>query len=186
LGLNIDFALLWNRYGWGGIDNAYLQPNIHYRLLTSVNEKIQLGGVLNYSPMLYRNEYWDSHHNYWRTKINLGLSSCFQMPINSDWNIFVPVNLPLFGFISRPESERYLVLNESDLEFWDVIKRMHSDFQFVAIGYKFFEIEPGIFFEYMLPSGRTTTYGYKLFFEQTTVSLQSQLLTHQITAQYSF
>ena len=46
VGLNIDFAPLWNRY-WGGIDNHILQTNIHYRLLANVNDKIQMGGIVN-------------------------------------------------------------------------------------------------------------------------------------------
>ena len=184
-GLNIDFAVLWTRY-WGGLYNAYLQPNIYYRLLTTVNEKIQLGGIVNYSPLFYRNEYWDSHHQYWRTNMNLGFSACFQTPINPKWKIFIPINLPLVGFLSRPPSDRHLILNEPDIKFSDVFKQIHSDFQFVAIGYKYFEIETGILFGVKLPSNRNITFGYKILYEQTTLSLKSQLLTNQISVQYSF
>ena len=184
-GLNIDFAVLWSRY-WGGLDNTYLQPNIYYRLLTTVNEKIQLGGTVNYSPLFYRNEYWDSHHQYWRTNINAGFSACFQMPVNPKWKMFVPINLPLVGFVSRPPADRSLILNEPDLTLGDILKPMHSDFQFVAIGYKYFEIETGIFFGIKLPSNRNITCGYKILYEQTALSLKSQLFTNQISVQYYF
>jgi hypothetical protein len=63
---------------------------------------------------------------------------------------------------------------------------MHSDFQFVASGYKYFEIETGLFFGVKLPSSRNITFGYKILYEQTTLSLKSQLLTNQISVQYSF
>ena len=185
-GLNIDFASLWNRYGWGGFDNHYLQPTIYYRLLVNVNEKIQLGGNFNYSTMFYKNEFWDSHHNYWRTNFDLGFSACFNLPINEKWKMFIPINLPLVGVVSRPSADRHLILNEPDLKVSDIIKRMHSNFQFVAIGYKYFEIETGIFFGVKLPSNRQLTFGYKLLYEQTSLSLKSQLLTNQISVQYSF
>jgi hypothetical protein len=184
-GLNIDFAMLWTRY-WGGLDNAYLQPNIYYRLLTTVNEKIQLGGIINYSPLFYRNEFWDSHHQYWRTNINLGFSGCYQISISEKWKMFIPINLPLVGFVSRPPADRHLILNEPDIKIGDVLKQMHNDFQIVAIGYKYFQIETGVFFGVMLPSNRNITFGYKLLYEQTTVSSKSQLLANQISVQYSF
>jgi len=185
IGLNIDFAPLWNRY-WGGMDNHLLQTNIHYRLLANLNDKIQLGGMVNYSTLFHRNEYWDSHHQYWRTKFNLGFSACYQMPINQKWKMFIPIHLPLIGVMSRPPADRHLVLNEPDIKFSDILKQIHSDFQFVAIGYKYFEIETGIFFGVKLPSNRQITFGYKILYEQTTLSLKSQLLTNQISVQYSF
>ena len=184
-GLVIDFAPLWNRYGWGGIDNHCLQPTIYYRLLTKVNGKFQLGGIVNYSTLFYKNEYFDSHHNYWRTNMNLGFSACFTMPINEKWTLFIPVNLPLVGFLSRPAADRSLILNEPDLKLYDILKRMHSHFQFVAIGYHYFEIETGIFFGVRLPSNRRIHFGYKILYEQTTLSLKSQRLTNQISLQYS-
>ncbi|MCL2435365.1 MAG: hypothetical protein FWD09_04405 [Lentimicrobiaceae bacterium] len=186
VGLTIDLAPLWNRYGWGGVDNHYLQPNIYYRLLTNVKEKIQLGGIVNYATMFYRNEFLDSHHNYWRTKINLGFSVCYPIPIHEKWTLFIPLNLPVIGVISRPAEDRSLVLNEPDLKLYDILKRMHSNFQFVAIGYKYFEIETGIFFGVKLTSNRQLTFGYKILYEQTTTSLKSQLLTNQISVKYSF
>jgi hypothetical protein len=100
--------------------------------------------------------------------------------------MFIPINLPLAGFLSRPPAVRYLILNEPDIKVSDVLKQIHSDFQFVAIGYKYFEIETGVFFGVTLPSNRSITFGYKILYEQTTLSLKSQLLTNQISVQYSF
>jgi hypothetical protein len=172
------------------MDNHILQTNINYRLLANVKDKIQLGGIVNYSTLYYRNEYWDSHHNYWRTKINLGLSICYPLKINEKWLLFIPVNLPILGCISRPATERNLVLNEpnADINYGDMLKQMHSNFKFVAIGYKYFEIETGIFFRVKLKSSslHRLTFGYGLFYEQTTVSLKSQLLVNQMKCSLHF
>ena len=100
--------------------------------------------------------------------------------------MFIPINLPLVGFLSRPPADRHLILNEPDIKFSDVLKQIHSDFQLVTIGYKYVEIETGIFFGVKLPSSRQLTFGYKILYEQTTLSLKSQLLTNQISVQYSF
>jgi hypothetical protein len=189
VGLNIDFAPLWTRY-WGGVDNHLLQTNIYYRLLANVKDKIQLGGIINYSTLFYKNEYWNSHHNYWRTKINMGFSACYPLKINDKWMLFIPVNLPLVGFVSRPTAERTYVLNDPDarIDYAGLLKQMHSHFTFVAIGYKYFEIETGVFFGVKLPSTRQLKFGYKMLYEQTTIpdSRKSQLLTHQLSVQYSF
>lgn len=183
IGLNVDFATLWNRYGW---NSWCLQPDIHYRLLTTVNKHLQLGGNVSYSSLYYQNDYFDSHHNYWCTNFNLGFSVCYQTPVNSKWTLYIPINLPLIGFLSRPAANRNLILYEPDLKFYDVLKRMNSNFQFVAIGYKYFEIETGLFFGIRLHSNRQINIGYKVHYEQTDVSLKSQMLTNQICVQYSF
>jgi hypothetical protein len=180
-GLNVDAAVLWNRYGW---DNYCFKPSLHYRILKSVGDRIQIGGNLGYSSLYYLNEYFDSHHTYWFTTLNCGISGCYTMPLNSKWSIVLPINLPLIGFVSRPNANRNLILNEPDLLFSDILKRINSNYQFVIMGRKYFEIETGVFLRTRLLSKRLLSVGYKLEYEQTATSLRSQLLTHQFTICY--
>jgi hypothetical protein len=186
VGLSADLAALWNRYGWDSYCIQPIIPNFHYRLLADVKDIVQIGGNFNYSSMFYMNENWDSHHNYWRTCFSVEFSACYHYNINQKWTLFVPLNLPVVGFLSRPAEDRNLILNEPDIKYSDIIKRIHSHFQFVAIGYKYFEIETGIFFGVQLKSTTKLTFGYKLLYEQTTLSLKSQLFTNQLSIQYSF
>ena len=186
VGISVELAPLWNRYGWDSYCIQPIIPNVHYRLLADVKGIIQLGGNFNYFSMFYMNENWDSMHNYWRTYFNVGFSACYHYNINSKWTLLVPLNLPVMGFLSRPDADRNLIINEPDIKMSDIIKRIHTHFQFIAIGYKYFEIETGVFFRVKLKSNRQLTFGYKLLYEQTTLSLKSQLLTNQLSIQYSF
>ena len=180
-GFNFDAAILWNRYGW---ENSCHQSNVHYRLLANVKERIQLGGNIGYSNFYYENEYFDSHHTYWLTTINLGLSACYWLPVNSKWTIVLPMNIALMGFLSRPDADHYLILNEPDLKFSDNLKRTNSNFQFTTLGKNYLDIETGIFLHTRLASNRQISIGYKVHYEQTATSLKSQLLTHQLIVQY--
>jgi hypothetical protein len=180
-GLNIDAAYLWNRYGWS---NWYSQPNLHYRLLANTGKRLQLGSSIGYSSLFYYNENFDSHHDYWITTVNLGFSASYNQPINSKWTLIIPFNLPLVGFLSRPEADRRLILNEPDLKLTDILKRINSDFQFVTLGKKYFDIETGIFLRTRMISDRLVTIGYRARYTQTFTSLKTQLLTNQICIQY--
>jgi hypothetical protein len=183
IGFHFDAAALWNRYKW---DTYCFQPAFHYRLLANVKDVIQLGGNVNYACLNYRDENLDSHHNYWRTCISLGFSACYHYNINEKWTLFVPLNLPLVGLLSRPPADRHLILNEPDIKLSDVLKRMHSDFQYVIIGDRYFEIETGISFGVTFQQGNKLIFGYKLLYEQTSISLKSQLFTNEISLQYAF
>ncbi|HNZ71805.1 MAG TPA: hypothetical protein PKJ43_04240 [Prolixibacteraceae bacterium] len=181
-GWNIDAAGLWNRYGWSSM---YLQiSNLHYRLLADVGKGLQLGGNVGYSSSFYRNENFDSQHNYWITTLNLGLSTCYSLPINSKWTMMIPVNIPLVGFLSRPAENRNLILNEPDLKIGDILKRINSNFKFVTIGSNYFDIETGLFFRTQLRNEKQVTFGYRVRYEQTATSLKTQLFTNQLCIQY--
>jgi hypothetical protein len=180
-GLNINAAYLWNRYGW---PNWYSQPNLHYRLLANTGKRFQLGGCIGYSSLFYYNENFDSHHNYWITNLNLGFSACYNLPLNSKWTIIIPFNLPFVGFLSRPNADRKLILNEPDLKLSDILNRINSNFQFVTIGRKYFEIETGLFFRTHLKNNKPVTVGYRVRYEQSSTSLKTQLFTNQICIQY--
>jgi hypothetical protein len=180
-GFNLDAAILWNRYGW---DNYCFQPNMHYRLLVKVGDRLQLGGNFGYSSYYLLNEYFDSHHTYWLTTFALGLSACYTIPLNSRWNLIIPINVPLVGFLSRPDADRNLILNEPDLKFSDVLKRINSNFHFVNMCNNYFEIETGLSLRTRLKSNRQITFGYKVHYELTSTSLKSELLTNQLIIQY--
>ncbi|HEX3020224.1 MAG TPA: hypothetical protein VHP36_07970 [Chitinispirillaceae bacterium] len=181
-GLNINAAALWNRYKWVSL---CVQSILHYRLLACINDKFQLGGNVYYSNLFHENGNFDSQHNYWITKINSGFSACYKLPVNTRWTLYVPFSLFLFGFLSRPAPDRNLILNEPDLHLKDVLKRMNSNFQFVTIGNKCFESETGLFFRTHFHSGRPATFGYRIHYQQTSTSLKTQLLNHQLSFQYS-
>jgi len=180
-GLNIEAAYLWNRYGW---PNWYPQLNLHYKLLAPFGDRLQLGGCIGYSSLFYYNENFDSQHNYWVTTLNLGFSACYSLPINSKWTMMIPLNIPLVGFLSRPAADRRLILNEPDLKLTDILKRINSNFQFVSLGKKYFDIETGLFFRTRLQNNKPVTIGYRVRFEQTATSLKTQLFTNQICIQY--
>jgi hypothetical protein len=182
LGWNIDIAGLKNRYGWS---NGYAQlSNLHYRLLADAGKGLQLGGNVSYSSSFYMNENFDSQHNYWVTTLCLGLSACYSIPINSKWEMMIPVNLPLVGFLSRPNANRNLILNEPDLKLSDILNRINSNFQFVTIGGKYIDIETGLFFRAHLHNNKPVTIGYRVRYEQTATSLKTQLFTNQLCIQY--
>jgi len=181
-GWNIDAAALWNRYGWS---NEYFQlSNLHYRLLANAGKGLQLGGNVSYSSSFYRNENFDSQHNYWVTTLNLGFSACCSMPVNSKWTMMIPLNIPLVGYLSRPDADRRLILNEPDLKLSDILTRVNSNFKFVTIGSNYFDIETGLFFRTMLHNNKPVTIGYRVRYEQTATSLKTQLFTNQLCIQY--
>jgi hypothetical protein len=181
-GWNINAAALWNRYGWS---SEYIQlSNLHYRLLTEAGKGFQLGGNVSYSSSFYRNENFDSQHNYWVTTLNLGFSACYRIPINSKLTVMIPVNIPLLGFLSRPATNRNLILNEPDLRIGDILKRINSNFKLVTIGRNYFDIETGLFFNTRLRNSRQVTIGYRVRYEQTATSLKTQLFTNQLCIQY--
>ncbi len=182
LGWNIDAAALWNRYGWS---SEYIQlSNLHYRLLADAGKGLQLGGNVSYSSSFYRNENFDSQHNYWVTTLNLSISACYNIPINSKWTMMIPVNIPLVGFLSRPATDRNLILNEPDLKIGDILKRINSNFKFVTIGNQYFDIETGLFLRSKLRNNKQITLGYRVRYEQTATSLKTQLVTNQLCIQY--
>lgn len=176
-------AKMWNRYGW---DSNALQYGVQYRLLTPVSEGFQLGGNVGYGSSFYKNENVDSHHSYWRTNFTLGLSACYQIPLNYQWTLFVPLNVPLIGGMSRPDADRALTLNEPNLQVSDVLKRAHSKFQFVALGYRFFNIELGFSFQVKLNANNRLAIGYQIQYEFTNLSRTSHWLAHLVGIQYSF
>jgi hypothetical protein len=174
---------MWNRYGW---DSSVLQYGIQYRLLAPVSEGFQLGGTVEYGSRFFKNENIDSHHSYWRTNFTLGLSACYQIPLNYKWTVIVPLNIPLIGGMSRPTADRTLTLNEPDLQVIDVLKRAHSNFQFVALGYRFLNIELGFSFQVKLNASNRLSIGYQIQYEFTNLSLTSHWLAHLVGIQYSF
>jgi hypothetical protein len=181
-GWNIDAAALWNRYGW---ISEYIQlSNLHYRLLADAGKRFQLGGNVSYSSSFYRNENFDSQHNYWVTTLNMGISACYSLPINSTWTMMIPLNIPFAGFLSRPATNRNLILNEPDLKLSDILRRVNSNFKFVTIGKKYFDIETGLFFHTRLHNNKPVTIGYRVRYEQTATSLKTQLFTNQLCIQY--
>jgi len=96
----------------------------------------------------------------------------------------IPLNIPLVGFMSRPNADRSLILNEPDLKLSDILNRINNNFKFVTIGSNYFDIETGLFFRTHLHNNKPVTIGYRVRYEQTATSLKTQLFTNQLCIQY--
>ncbi len=175
-GFNLSNAFLWNRYGW---PNWFINPSLHYRLLANIENRFQIGGKFRYSNLFYSNENYDSQHLYWISPIDFSASAVYYINLKKGAKLIIPVNIPIFGFLSRPAADRNLILNEPDLKVSDIIKRLNSDFNFFTIGNKLFEIETGLYFQ----SLNNLTFGYRLHYQQTALTKNTQLLTNQFVVQ---
>lgn len=176
-GFNLTHAFLWNRYGW---PNWFINPSLHYRFLIDINSRFKFGGNIRYSNLFYSNENYDSQHLYWITPADISASAVYYIPLKNGAKLIIPVNIPLFGFLSRPPADRNLILNEPDLKVSDILKRLNSDFNFYTIGNKLFEIETGVYFQTI----NNLTFGYRLHYQQTALSKNTQLFTNQFVFQF--
>lgn len=176
-GLNIEASALWNRYGW---ISWYARPSLYYRLITPVSENLQIGGHLKYSSLFYENENLDSQHNYWITSLTTGFSIIFTQPLNTKWILQIPANLALFGFISRPAENRNLILNEPDLKFSDVLRRINSGYKFTMVSHKMIQFETGLL---LRTAGKRMSFGYLCSYEQTQTSAKTQLFINRLVMQ---
>jgi hypothetical protein len=176
----LNYASLVNRYD---MSSFLAGVNLNYKLMKKT-QNFLYGMDLDYSTMLYENEYFDAHHNYWSSRISAGFISVLKRDLSEKASVTFKLSIPLFGWISRPETEREFVLNEPDLNKTDIIERMNSGYQFALEGEDFIYIDTGIGFFYKLNNGRRISIAYNLYYEQTKISSKTQLISNMISIGY--
>ena len=180
LEMELIYASLKNRYDMSSFIAGY---SLEY----SVKKNMQLilpGGFINYSSFLYENANFDGHHNYWLSSVTVGADPTGRLVIGDKKVLFFTIKVPLFGIISRPECDRYLVLNEPDINKWDVVKRMNRKYLFSLIGTDFFIIKLKTSYLFTMKNGKMMSLGYNFSYLETWMQSKNQLLSNTLTITY--
>jgi hypothetical protein len=183
-GLKYDLGFLHNRYDMA---SSLMRFQFKYQLNFKVDmNRLLFGLFVNYSSLFYNNGYYDAQHNYWFTHADLGFGFKKRFVINHNLSLSVPVSFPILGFVSRPAANRQFSLNEPDLQYWDVAKRINSNYKFYWVGNDCNFLQTGINLHYRLKNRNIVTVGYQLYYEGSNKEKHCQYLTNNLSINYSF
>lgn len=131
---SVDFVRPESKYEDGAL-SVYASIKFQYDILFPVNQlhlgNFQIGGLAkaDYKFAYYPN--WDESHLYWANFIGFGFKSKYLKTITENKNIYISIDLPILGMVSRTETDRYYKIEE--LNFSNIIAKNHQHLQLSSV-----------------------------------------------------
>ncbi len=132
LGAKVDY--LWNRLDFNAY---YFQPRMGWGLtvmvpeLSSDNGLSYLGGNISATSRMYRFVNENPDHIYWATSYTVDFQYFFDLEIDRDRKIFMELNIPLAGMVSRPSADNHYTYQLPG--FGEYLKRLHENAGFATL-----------------------------------------------------